>query len=482
MSSWLETWWPLIASATLAVEIGAAAHAVLNKREVRSATAWVGLIFLVPGAGVLLYVLLGINRINRTGARVRDTMLRYDHAKPRAVGSDELARALPADDAHLADIARTIDRTSRTPLVGGNRIAMLRDGDEAYPAMLQAIRDAKRSVALATYIFDSDETGRTFVDALVSAHERGVQVRVLIDDAGARYSFPSVDRLLRRRGVKTTARFMPVWLPWSVAFANLRSHRKIMVVDGTLAFTGGMNIRHGCMIATTPRHPTRDLHFRVEGPVVTELMDVLAEDWTFATREVLDGELWFPPSEPVGAGYARAIPDGPDRDLDCMRWAFHGAIASAKRSIRIMTPYFLPDEPLVTALNAAALRGIAVDVVLPRKGNLRLVNWAMRGELWKVLGHGCRVHLTPDPFDHSKAIVVDEAWVLVGSANWDPRSLRLNFELGVEVYDHELARAVGAQIDARIAEATPIDRATLARDPFPVRLRDAAARLFSPYL
>ncbi|MDQ3364691.1 MAG: cardiolipin synthase [Myxococcota bacterium] len=482
MTAWFEVWWPYLATATLAlVELVAASHAVLNKREVRAATAWVGMILLVPGIGVLLYLLLGINRIDRLARRTRGDMRRYEHATQPAVGADQLESRLVPADAHLAEIARTIDRTSRWPLLPGNRIAMLRDGDETYPEMLRCIAAAERSIALVSYIFDNDAAGRRFVDALAAARERGVEVRVLIDDAGARYSWPAIDRMLRQRGV-SVARFLRVLAPWSAAFANLRNHRKILVVDGTIGFTGGMNIRHECVLSETPRHPTRDLHFRVEGPVVTQLMDVFAEDWTFATREVLAGERWFPALPPIGDAFARAISDGPDRDLDCMRWALHGAIASARRSVRVVTPYFLPDEPLITALNVAALRGVDVDLLLPHRGNLRIVNWAMRGELWKVLHHGCRVWLTPPPFDHSKIMVVDGAWTLLGSANWDPRSLRLNFELGVECYDRDLAAKIDGFVDERIATAARLDAALLASVRWPTRLRDSTARLFSPYL
>lgn len=474
----LEHGWPI---AVLVSSVVAAAHAVMNKREVRSATGWVGLIFLVPVLGTLLYVLLGINRIQRAAHLMRGAMKHYEHEGVGRLRAEEAADHLPEALAHLVGIARTIERTGRWGLLAGNRVTVLQDGDEAYPAMIEAIDAARRSIGLATYIFDNDPIGQRFVDALARARARGVEVRVLIDDAGARYSFPAIDRSLRAKKVRV-ARFLRVLVPWSVAYANMRNHRKLLVIDGKVGFTGGMNIRHNCMRDADPRTATRDLHFRMDGPVVTQLMDVFAGDWTFVTGEQLEGEQWFPELAAVGSTLARTISDGPDDDFDCMRWALHGALASARRSIRVVTPYFLPDESLIAALNAAALRGVEVDLVLPERGNLLLVNWAMRGEIWKVLRHGCRVWLTPPPFDHSKLLTVDGGWVLVGSANWDPRSLRLNFELGVECYDPKLVAELDALIDQRIARARRLDERAWQATPWPIRLRNAAARLLSPYM
>ena len=478
----LDAWWPVISSVVATVvALLAATHAMLNKRDTRSATGWAAVILMVPFVGALLYYVMGINRISRVATRVRGGMRLYEHASGALVTSSELERQLPAGATHLIEIGRALDRTTRRPLLSGNRVTMLRDGDEAYPEMLRSIASAKRSIALLSYIFDHDDAGQTFVDALTAARARGVDVRVLLDDAGARYSRPTIDSSLQRGGVRVE-RFLPVWRPWLLEFANLRNHRKILVIDGTIGFTGGINIRQHCLLAQSPRDPTRDLHFRLDGPVVAQLSEVFAEDWTFATGEALSGDAWFPDVAPAGAVFARAISDGPDHDLDCMRWALHAALASARRSVRVVTPYFLPDEPLVTALNIAALRGVTVDIVIPERGNLWIVNWAMRGELWKVLRHGCRVWLTPPPFDHSKAMVVDEAWSLIGSANWDPRSLRLNFELGVECYDPAVAAALGGFVAERIAISRRLDATELAGEPWPIRIRNGAARLLSPYL
>jgi cardiolipin synthase len=344
--------------------------------------------------------------------------------------------------------------------------------------MIAAIEGAQVSVALASYIFESTPIGRRFVDALAAASSRGVQVRVLVDDVGVRYSLPTIDRVLRARGVRV-ARFMPAW---RAPYFNLRNHRKLLVIDGRVGFAGGINIRAGHVLSDNPRHPVRDLEFRLEGPIVGQLMEAFAEDWEFTTGEPLTSELWFPLLQEVGPTLARGIVDGPDADFEKVRWTFLGGIACARQSIRVLTPYFLPDQTIATALNVAAMRGIDVDIVVPRRGNLPLVEWAMWGQINKVLGHGCRVWLNPAPFDHSKLLVVDDSWTVLGSPNWDPRSLRLNFELGVECYDPELAESMGRLIGDRIAQSTQVTIEMLAQRSLALRLRDGIARLLTPYL
>src|SRR5262249_25745614 len=242
-------------------------------------------------------------------------------------------------------------------------------------------------------------------------------------------------------------------IPGRLHYSNLRNHRKILVVDGTLGFTGGMNIRHGQLCEPGDPHPIQDLHFRVEGPVVGQLAEIFAMDWEFATNERLEGPAWFPHLTPSGQSLCRGIPDGPDLDIDKIVLTILGAIGCARHSIDIVTPYFLPEQPLITALNVAAMRGVAVNILLPEFGNLRLVGWAATAELWQLLQRGCRIWLTPPPFDHTKLMIVDGAWSFIGSANWDPRSLRLNFEFNVECYDHDLASELAAIVHAKRAAA-----------------------------
>jgi cardiolipin synthase len=243
-----------------------------------------------------------------------------------------------------------------------------------------------------------------------------------------------------------------------------------------------MNIRESHCVNQSGEEGIQDLHFKIEGPIVLDLQEVFVEDWYFATGEKLEGAPWFGLVENVGETVARCIPDGPDRYFEHTRWVFLGAIAQAEYSLRIMTPYFLPDAGLLTALNTAALRGVRVQIILPQKNNLPWVQWAMQGTLWQVLERGCEVYFSPAPFDHSKLILIDNQWFCFGSANWDARSLRLNFELNVECYESGLATRLNQFLEEKINHSAPLSMDQLNERTFATKLRDGIARLFSPYL
>ena len=470
--------WPHIAAGfDLLACLLASGHALLHKRDTRAATIWIAVIWTLPALGPPLYLVLGVNRIRRRAIKL-GVHKTFSRDIPENLGEPEHDGA-----EHLKHIARVVSRVATQPLTAGNKIEPLVNGDEAFPAMLAAIESAKKSVTLCTYIFDNDPTGKQFVATLERAVKRGVAVRVLVDSAGTRYSWPPITFKLRHAKIPF-AKFLPasILTPWRVATINLRNHRKSLVVDGTIAFTGGMNIRHGNVLASQPKSPVRDLHFRVEGPVVTELQEAFANDWMFMTDETLDGEIWFPEAKESGGLIARVITDGPDADFENARWTLLAALAEAQASVKILTPYFLPDNALITALNLAALRGVCVDIILPAINNLPYVHWASRALWWQVLEHGCHIWLTVPPFDHSKLMIVDGHWVLFGSANWDARSLRLNFEMNVECYGREFADEMQLVIQKKLHGAHEVILAEVDARTVPGKLRDAFARLFSPYL
>ena len=460
-------------AAVLAAAMFASGHAVIYKRESRSAALWVVLIWVMPALGPILYLLMGVNRVQRRAARLRGDMVRH-RADPQAVPSE------PAGT-HLAPLARMLNNVLERPLMPGNSVEPLVDGVQAYPAMLEAIGSAQSSIMLASYIFHGDGIGAQFVDALARAMQRGVAVRVLVDDVDVRFTRSSAYKPLRRAGIPLGV-FNPPLVPARLNAVHLRNHRKILVVDGRLGFTGGMNIDRRYWNPGTSGEASRDLHFRLRGPVVAQLAEVFADDWQFSTDEALRGAPWFVPLEPAGSVLARCIDDGPDESSEPLRWSIVGGLNQAQRSVRVMTPYFVPDGALITALDVAAMRGIEVDILLPSKSDLPHVHWAAWGQLWQVLERGCRVWSSPGPFDHSKLMVVDGAWTLLGSANWDARSLRLNFELNVECYSVEFGAHMEGLVQARINAARPVTLSDVNSRSLPVKVRDGVARLFAPFL
>jgi len=465
--------WPMVALCT-------AGHALLSKRDARAAWGWIAVCWLFPFAGPALYLVFGINRL-RTRAQ-RFAIDRSGHRIGAAHAADirntpPLHPPLPG---WLDEVARTADVLTHRPLLGGNAIVPLHNGEQAYPRMLAAIAAARDSVWLATYIFDNDAVGRRFVDALADAKARGVQVKVLIDDTGERYSWPRIGRRLNAAGIRY-ARFNPLRLWPPALHLNLRNHRKLLIVDGDIGFTGGMNIgaRH---LADDPhnRRPTIDLHFELRGAIVRQMAEVFTEDWAFATREKLTaGE---PRTAAAGNAICRTITDGPNEDFEQLNFVLQAAIAAARHEILIMTPYFLPSAELIAALQGAALRGVRTVVLLPKRNNLPYVGWAAQHQLALLMERGVRVRFQPGAFCHSKLFVVDGAYALIGSANWDPRSLLLNFELDVEIYDRDTAQTLAAHFAAAWQNAEELLLRDAQHLPFPRRLRNALFWLFSPYL
>lgn len=477
--------WPHIAlTLSLVISIPTAIHAAMTKREVRAAIGWVGIIIFSPFMGSTLYFIMGINKIRKT----QITELRDQSIKEYRSESTPAVTLLDSSfSPTLASLQILGDHISHFQLRGGNHIKLLAGGDAAYPAMLAAIENAEHSIALQSYIFDSDRIGQQFADALIKAKERGVQVRVLIDSIGAKYSHPPIHRFLRKKGIICALFMSTSLLPLSFIrrpYTNLRSHRKMLIVDGHLAFAGGMNIRESFYSKYSDGKPAQDTHFSFEGPVVLQLMSTFAHDWEFTTKENLSYDFWCACSwdVPMPQVPARCIRSGPDRFLASNHSMLQGAFATASHHIRIQSPYFLPDQVLMGAIITAATRGVRIDIVLPKHNNLLLVNCAMMAQIDEIIAAGCKVWLNTGPFNHSKLITIDGQWSYVGSSNMDPRSLRLNFELDVEIYCHDMAKQIEELIDAPIKTAEPLTLDTLKKLPFRKRLVNRVIWLASPYL
>jgi cardiolipin synthase len=470
-------------SFSIFLSLTTAGHALLNQRTPSSALGWVVVCLIFPFVGPIFYFLFGINRVETRARKleVRRPLLTdlagdyLNFADMATLSSSGLG--MPRS---YVQVARISDIVTHFPLMAGNRIDALHNGEDAYPVMLSAIDSATKNIYLTTYIFDTSPTGLRFIDALGRAVERGVDARVIIDGFGELYSLTRASKYLKKLGVKVT-RFLPPRLLLPPIHINLRNHRKILVVDGQIGFTGGMNIgdRH---LAETPKNRFRtiDMHFQLRGPVVMQLEQTFREDWAFCTGE----QIASTPTLPVKAGSAvcRAIPDGPNEDMNNLSAILIGAISSARKRILIMTPYFLPSLEMSSALQTAALRGVDVNIMLPEKNNLPFVKWASTNMLHHLLFRGVKIFYQPPPFVHTKLFVMDEQYAQIGSANLDPRSLRLNFELSVEIYDREFAKTLADHFHNMMGLSRHVSLDEILNRPILIKIRDALMWLFSPYL
>jgi cardiolipin synthase len=455
--------------------LGASWHILLNKRQPRSALLWLLWAWMVPVGGVLLYVGLGQDRVGRAPHRP---------VPPVGGGAAEPLDALSA-------------AVSGRPLRRGNRVRLLTDGNEAYPAMLSAIRRARVSVDLQSYIYDLDEVGQAVLSALEDAARRGVRVRVLVDGLAAWSA-----RLPLKRGLKAAGGEARSYWRWNRALGqplfNLRNHRKLLVVDACLAFTGGLNISRRyakgplarlreLSFLASGRPDVRDVHFALTGPLVADLAGCFEEDWAHSGGRSKPLPTAAPARLTLGAGAvgnvaARVVRSGPDEDLERFYEVLLGALSLAQRSVDLSTPYFVPDQPLLSLLRVLGYRGVKVRLHLPKESDHSFMNWSTQEFYHDLLDAGVEVWEVRAPFIHTKLAVVDGHWMAFGSSNLDNRSFRLNFELNVEARSKDLASQAGALLAQYRAHGHRVDLARLRRRTSWQRVRGAAVNLFSPYL
>lgn len=457
----------------LAVGLLTAGHALLNKRDPKAAFGWIALCIILPLGGPVLYYLFGINRV-RTRAR-KD----YDSKLNR----DALSTICDPPGTDFRPLSTVGEVLTRKGLSACTQLDMLENGEQLYPAMLKAIASAQKRILLASYIFDHNTSGLQIADALAAAVKRGVEVKVIVDGLGEMMNFPRIGGALKSRNI-AFARFNPLKLIPPSLNINLRSHRKMLIVDGKLAFTGGQNIgdRH---LADNQDNPGRvlDMHFCLQGEIVDDLEWAFWKDWYYCTNSkppaafegsnvnALDAQVW-----------SRLILDGPNKHIDKLNNLMLGVISAARSRVLIMTPYFLPTFDIIGALIAAHLRGVAIQILLPGHNNIAAAHWAMQNTLRQLLEAGLDIRYQPAPFVHSKLLLIDDSYTLIGSANIDPRSLRLNYELGVELFSRDVNDRIGAYYASKAERATPVTLEDLDRRSLPTRIRDSLAWLFSPYL
>ena len=451
-------------------------YIVLQKREPVATLSWILSLAALPYAGLLIYYLLGPQKVQRQNirrGRHRDDMSSY-----RAV--------CPVDD-NASELAKIAQSTTGLPPTTATRLEWLIDGGMAYPAILQAIAQARDHIHLLYYIFTPGHNGTAVRDALIERARAGVQVRLLIDAIGSGKVGKGFLQPLRAAGAEV-AWFHPTQLlrPFKRPWMNLRTHRKLVIVDGQVAFTGGINITDE-QDERLRADAYRDLHLRVEGPVVRSLQLVFVEDWLYASnqgRQVFQPERLWPPYPPVPAQqtiHTQVLISGPDSGWETIHRLHVAAIHEARRRVWLVTPYFVPGEAARMALTSAALGGLDTRLLVPRRSDSLLVTLAARSYFDELLAAGVRIYEYGPRMLHTKAFIADDHLSIVGSANFDHRSFRLNFELSMMIRDKavtaELAQLLENEFEQAV-EVSPDRQRGLWRD----RLPEGFARLASPLL
>ncbi|MBE2210854.1 MAG: cardiolipin synthase [Xanthomonadaceae bacterium] len=449
---------------------------VLQKREPAATLSWLMCLAFLPYLGFLIYYLLGPQKIERH--RLRRARRRV------ALGAlDDESR-----NPEFAEMQRMVRATTGFPPASATRIELLVDGSRKYPRLLEDIAAATREIHVEYYIYEPDQNGTRLRDALVDAARRGVKVRLLLDALGSKKASRRFFQPLLEAGGQLAwfhpMRISRLWEFWKRPWVNLRTHRKIVLIDGRIGYTGGINITDE-EDDRLRDDAYRDLHLRMEGNVVRELQQVFVEDWIYATddRSLLSEVVSGMPPPTAGDIPVQIVTSGPDSRWEAIHRAHVSAIHAAQRRVWMTTPYFVPGEAAMMALTSAALGGIDVRLMVPKMSDSKLVTFAARSYYDELLAAGVKVYEYGPRLLHSKTLLVDDDLAMIGSANFDNRSFRLNFEVHALIHDRDIARQLEQLIDGEFAHAPRVRDPAGARRPlFSARLPEAVARLMSPLL
>jgi cardiolipin synthase len=463
--------WAVASSLELVYVAILALWIVLEKRSPVATLAWIlGLAFL-PVVGFVLYFFLGPRRLSRKKLR---------HARSRVFVREKVT---PSAEVHELpwrnQLVTLVTRAAGAPLMTCSEVTVYGGGAACFDAIERAIEGAQHHVHVLYYIFEDDVTGRRIRDALVARAKAGVKVRLLVDAVGSPLG-PSFLRPLLDAGAEF-ARFNHVAFGRLRPRINFRNHRKIVVVDGRVGFLGGINVGDEYTEAVKGAEAYRDTHLGLVGTAVGELQLAFLEDWHFATERMPPRDkLFFTDSAGEGE-LVQIVASGPDQEWESMQKLFFTAITLAERRLEITTPYFVPDEPILAAIANAALRGVEVELVVPAQSDSRVVSAAGRSYYDALLKAGVRIHEYPKMI-HAKTMVVDGRMGIVGSANMDNRSFRLNFEIGAVFYHQEAIAELERLFAVDVRKCRTVSPKTRSRLPLGARLGEAGARLLSPLL
>ncbi|MDD2198045.1 MAG: cardiolipin synthase [Bacteroidales bacterium] len=453
------------------------------------ALAYILFIVLVPIIGVLFYFSFGINyRKSKLYSRkiVEDEVLRQKILTHVENYSEQVLHSGILASEYL-NLARFIRNSSTSPLTGNNSVKLLLNGEEKFPALLDALEGATSHIHLEYYIYENDETGNSIVDMLIKKAQQGVEVRFMYDDFGSRGLNKHFIRKLEKNGIETVPFYKIKWYAL-VNRLNYRNHRKIIVIDGKKSFIGGINISNRYRNDNKPENSLywRDTHLMIDGPATFFLQYLFLCDWNFSAKSKLQfGPDYFPifsKESEIRDELVQIVSSGPDSKLPVILYSLLEAIGSAKERVLVTSPYFIPGESLMDALIIAAKSGVEIKLLIPGVSDSMIVNSAARSYYTDLLQHGVRIFEYQKGFVHSKAMIIDDNLAVVGSANMDYRSFDLNFEVNAMLYSKTITEQLQEAFNNDLKHSSEINSTDWLNRPKYIHLFEKLVRLLAPIL
>lgn len=479
--------WPLLALylCYLAVALYVSAQMVYHKHDPIKTLSWTIVMLFLPFAGMILYLYFGQNYrknkiYNRKG--LRDERIKRVISAQQIAHFEAMQGSLPKEIAKQLRLIRLNLNNNKSILTTHNQITPYFTGKDALNAMIESVRSAQHHIHLQSYIIENDAIGTLWQQLLIQKALQGVQVRVIFDDVGS-WTLP------RRFSEKLVAAgamvepFAVVRYPWLTSKINYRNHRKILVVDGLVAYMGGVNIADR-YYSGGDYLTWLDAHIKVEGEAVASLQSSFLLDWYFITGQTLPNRKQYYPDTllPETTCYTQVITSGPDSDYANIMQSYFTAITQAKKHLHIITPYFTPNETILNAIKVASLSGVDVRIILPEKSDSTIAHLSSRSYFTELMEAQVKIYLFHKGFNHSKVISIDGNFCIIGSANMDNRSFEDNFEVSALVYNKEVTRQVDEQFHANLLDCRQLQLKKWEKRPRKEKISEALARLFSPML
>jgi cardiolipin synthase A/B len=459
---------------------------ILENRNPVKTMSWALVLVLIPYFGLVLYIFFGQNYrrqkiISRKSIKQIELINGYYETLKSKFSIDGLT--LSSVYENHRKLISLLYRNNHSLITSRNEIKILHNGGEKFPALLDDLRNATQFIHIEYYIFDDDTIGNTILTILREKVSEGVEVRLIVDDVGSWHLKRRFFKKVRSYGIEIHA-FLEVRFPYFTSKINYRNHRKIVVIDGRIGYTGGLNVADRYIHGVEELGPWRDIHLRIEGDAVNALQSIFILDWYFVSQKRIKDQKYFPqhPVNNTNDVNLQIAWSSPDSDWKSIEQAFFCLITSAKKYIYIQSPYFLPTESIITALKTASLSGIDVRIMIPKKSDAFITDASSHSYLTEILEAGVRVYFYDKGFLHSKILVSDDSIASVGSANMDFRSFEDNFEVSAFIYDQKAAIDLRNSFENDIPASVELVLSRWKRRKFHLKLWESIARLFSPLL